>query len=230
MFRSRAGLPASTPSWARMCMAATATVALASGCIDPDAKYQDFVDRTYTPRDAGPSTCPDIGDTPLPEPEQLAGTYYYVVHLPPYEPAIYLLEVEAFRNGTEYTHRQRNRPLKFADKKTQTGEWSEWVMATVEAAGCYELEDVETVTPMDASPLMTDVTTLLTFSGNVGGAIFEDGPTSLVKFWCGHTAGEVTNPPLGLKVNGTFTATRLADVNNTAAYPEIATTCPANPS
>ncbi len=203
---------------------------LTGGCIDPDGKYQDFVDRTFTPSDAGPmSACPDLGDTPLPEPEQLAGTYYYVVHLPPFEPAVYLLEVEASRNGDEYILRQRNRPLQFADKRTQTGDWSEWVMATVEAAGCYALEDVTTVTPMDASPLFFEVITLLTFEGNVGGAVFEAGPTSPVQFWCGQVAGSVTSPS-EQAVEGTFTATRITDVDNTAAYPAIVTTCTANPS
>jgi hypothetical protein len=235
--RPRARGLRSLGSWASLCTAilaaGTAVATLATGCIDPDGKYQDFVDRTYTPKDeptgdAG-NDCPSIGDMPLPEPEQLEGTYYYAVYLPPFDPTLYLLEVQASRSGDQYTLMQRNRPLKFADKKTQTGDWSEWETTTVEAAGCYQLTDIMTTTPMDASPIGAETITKLTFKGNVGGAQYESGPTSPVKFWCGTVAGEAISP-LPQEVSGVFTATRITDVNNPDSYPDIVTECAANPS
>ena len=94
----------------------------ASACIDPTGKYEDFLERAYMPSDAGPvdTTCPSLDGMELPEPAQLSGSYYYVVSLPPYEkqPTIYVLEAEATREGDVYTIRMRDRPLKFADRKT----------------------------------------------------------------------------------------------------------------
>lgn len=207
-----------------------AAVALATGCIDPDGKYQDFVDRTYEPSDDVPSDsgCPDLGDMELPEPAQLSGTYYYVVSLPPYEPTVYLLEAEATRDGGAYSIRMRNRPLLFADKKTQTGAWSEWHSTTVGTEGCYELTET-VVTPMDANALMLPVTSTLSFSGNVGTARLEGGPGTPVQFWCGTVVGEVTSPA-NQAVSGTFTATRLNDASNTASYPPIVINCAGDPS
>ena len=80
------------------------------------------------------------------------------------------------------------------------------------------------MTPADANALMFPVDTLLTFSGNVGTAVYEAGPETPVKFFCGTVAGKIT-APLQQDVSGTFTATRIPDVNNPDTYPPAVINC-----
>jgi len=223
-------------AWKRRCTLAAFAVGL-SACIDPNGKYEAFLDRAYVPAvvempDAGDSGCPPLGDMPLPDPSQLSGTYFYAVSLPPYadQPTIYLLEAEASRDSSNnYTIRMRNRPLEFSDRKTPTGEWSDWQTTTVSPQGCYELADQVNDTPGDANALGFDVTSVLTFAGNVGTAMYTDGPTSPVKFWCGTAIGKIT-APIAQDVTGTFTATRIPDVNDPSTYPPAVINCAMDPA
>ncbi|MFT3923017.1 MAG: hypothetical protein QM778_10815 [Myxococcales bacterium] len=210
------------PGWKRWVTVAALAVGL-SACIDPEGEYNDFLERAGANEvmDAGPAgECPPLGDTPLPDPAQLSGTYYYVVSLTPYttQPTIYLLEVMAARDaGGDYTIMMRNRPLLYADRKTPTGEFSEWSTTTVSPQGCYTLADQMTVTPGNANVLTFDVSTTLDFSGNVGQAMYESGPGTPVKFFCGTVTGVVT-APIAQDTGGTFTATRV-DPNNPSTFP-----------
>ncbi|MFT3756494.1 MAG: hypothetical protein QM769_11220 [Pseudoxanthomonas sp.] len=105
-----------------------------TGCIDPEAKYEDFLKReAASEADAGDTSGPtldlDAGDVVLPEPEQLNGNYLYVVSADGYtqNPSIYELEVQAEKDGKMYTISIRDRPRKFKTYDSYVGDWGDWI-------------------------------------------------------------------------------------------------------
>jgi hypothetical protein len=202
-----------------------------SACVDPAGRYDEFVERQEKARqkpDAGGFDLPD-GSVELPDPEQLNGTYLYVVSftgLSPEQPTVYELEVTAEREGDTYTLNMRERPLAIADRKTPVGEWGPWQSHQVTPQGSYETPELTFVVPGAANVLGSETTALIVFRGNVGNARLEEGPEERVEFFCGDVSGRLTKPIM-LPIEGTFTATRITDPDN---YPKAVINCAGDPA
>jgi hypothetical protein len=213
------------------CMSLAVWLATAS-CIDPAGRYDDFVRRKEASRRMGDAGTDDPGGpVELPEPEQVNGTYLYVVSLAPQEkdPTIYLLEVEAERDGDMFVLRMRQRPLAFADRKTPVGEWSEWDAYEVTPMGTYETPELTVAIPAAANVLAVDTVANIVFKGNVASGRFDDDDGHL-EFFCGDASGVLVQPPLGLNLVGHFTATRIPDPNDPDTYPEAVINCEGDPA
>jgi hypothetical protein len=212
---------------------ALALLLAASGCPDPIGKFDEFVERieALPEPDAGAPTFSCDEPTDLPDPEQLEGRYLFVVStsIDPAKPFVYLLEVEAEREGDEYTITMRDQPLRADDRMTPIGEFGAPRVFEVSPSGCFTSDPTTFVIPMDANPILpVMVESTLVFSGNVATAMFGEDGDMLVNFWCGNVDGKADTPLGEMNVDGsTFTATRITDEEN---YPPVVINCAMEPA
>jgi hypothetical protein len=200
------------------------------GCVDPGGKYDDFVARKEAGKDMsgdGSSADGDMGPVELPEPEQITGSYLYVVALSGVAPTFYLLEVEAQREGEQLSLSMRYRALAYADRETPVEDFNEWETYEVDPAGYYETPELMITVPGAANTFGVDaVVSKLVFRGNVGnGKLENDDPDGKVVFFCGDVGPDVEAVVFGVTQKpggGTFTASRILDEND---YPDAVLNC-----
>jgi hypothetical protein len=208
---------------------------LYTGCADPGAEFDAFTKRR---EDMQGMAQPDSGmpmggggcDTPaeLPSPEQLSGTYLFVVSTPldPSKPFVNLLEVRATREGESYRISMREQPLSAMDRKTPVGMFSTDRTFEVSPSGCFSSMPISFDIPAAANPIIAlPATTELSFTGSIATA--QRDATGAVTFWCGDVDGR-TLTPLPMSVAGsTFTATRISDASN---LPPVVINCAMTPA
>lgn len=164
----------------------------------------------------------------LPAPEQLSGTFLFVVSTPldPSKPFVNLLEVRATREGELYRITMREQPLSAMDRKTPVGMFSADRTFEVAPSGCFSSMALSFDIPAAANPIIAlPATTELSFTGNIATA--QRDANGAVGFWCGTVSGR-TITPLPMSIDGsTFTAIRISDPNN---LPPVVINCAMTPA
>lgn len=208
------------PLAACWCLTIAANMA---ACVDPDARYDAFVEQKATLAET-PRALPDAGLGTVPEPQQMVGKYLFSVSLAPYEsePTAYELDLEASKDGDSYSIRLRNRPLLFDDYQTPAGEWSEWTVSEVDDSGIFETPETVVNTPANANVLMLGTVANLVFTGNSSTAKYVGDDSSPVQFWCGHVTGKVSAAFITQQTQGTITAARIVEGDS---YPRVTLNC-----
>ncbi len=221
------------PRFSRSAPLLGAWLSLLAGCPDPAGKFDEFAARVQQAPvdmedDAGMDGCP-LPDGELPGPEQISGLFLFTVatSLDPHKPFVYLLEVEASKNGDNYKVSMRERALSAKDHKTPVEDFGDPREFEVSPAGCFVTDRTTFNIPAEANPIIAlPAVTELVLGGNVAQAIQEPDGDRLVTFWCGTVDGDVISP-LPQSVNGSaFTAVRVTDPDN---LPEVVIDCDMTP-
>ncbi|HEX6245259.1 MAG TPA: hypothetical protein VFZ61_30260 [Polyangiales bacterium] len=201
-----------------------------AGCVDPAARFDEFVAREEAakmPPGGGGEPVPDAGFV-LPTPEQSAGNFLLAVStgLGRTKPVVSLLEVEADDQDGQLELRLRYRPLAASDRKTPVGEFNAWQSVLVNADGTYTAPSIRVAVPGAANPIDgSNIEADLTLQGRPTAKV-EPGKT--VDFLCGDVSGTLFAYGLPLPLAGsTFTATRIVDPD---AYPDVTIDCQMNPA
>ena len=197
---------------------------LATACADPTAKFDEFVKRDLAARERDSGVAAPV-EGELPTPEQIEGSYLYVVSLGlgATTPFVNLLELEAEMQGDMLFIRLRDRPLSYKDRATPVGEFTEWREFLANPKGKFETEPFNVVTPPEANPITMGLAVSdLVISGSL--STVERDDEGNVSFWCGKITGELTSP-FPMPLNGNFTALRLYTPKDLKSYPFAEINC-----
>jgi hypothetical protein len=206
-------------------------VLLMPACISPEARFDDFVDG----KNGGDSSS-DLegsGGALQIEPEQITGSYLYVVStvVAPRIPTVYLAEVEAEKVERLIKLRVRQRPLSKTDRFTPVGPWGSWREDLLDLEGTLESEPIRTVVPADANAITgVDTETEIAMHGRLF-ALAESNPEAPVEFFCGAITGRILSPfPIDDLTGSTFTGSRIPDVSDPTSYPPVVINCDRDPA
>jgi hypothetical protein len=201
---------------------------LSAGCVDPEAKYDDFADRVGT-KTGSVGSC-DGGGTP-PQPGEGNGPVLLTVAaIVPTQPIIFRGTVESLDVGGKTGLKFDLVPLNAFDRTTPVGEPQSYDPFVIGDDGVLVAEIPRGTTPADANPLTPgDVDAQVTLRGTVcqvaepwsaGGELRSCETESPCNFYCGILEGQVY-APITQELTGAFTLTRLADINAQPEPPPI---------
>jgi hypothetical protein len=185
--------------------------------------------------DGGSDDLQDASDTPEGlKPEQLSGDFLFSVsmNMAPGSPAVFLAQIEAERVDDHLLMRVRQRPLSKADRITPVGEWGEWIDGQLSLDGSFQSDTIHAVIPAAANPIITfDTEVEISLRSDQIGALESEASDARVEFLCGDVVGRILSPIEVDDLSGShFTATRIADVDDPASYPEVVINCDRDPA
>lgn len=205
---------------------------LLSACTDPEARFDDFANGKNETGD-NDGSLHDANDAFDLEPEQIDGTYLYVVStiVAPRIPTIYLAQVEARKEGRTITLRIRQRPLSKVDRTTPVGPWGEWREDVLDSDGEIDSPPLRTVVPGEANAITGfDTESEISMHGRLFDVAAQD-PDARVDFFCGTITGRIISPfPIDDLTGSTFTGSRIEDVDNPKSYPPAVINCDRDPA
>lgn len=204
-----------------------------AGCTSPEARFDDFGDNNGPGDDSSSGLKHSDGVLSL-APEQITGTYLYVVStvIAPKIPTVYLAEVEAENVGKAIKLRIRQRPLSKTDRATPVGPWTDWHEDMLDTSGEINSDPITAIVPAAANALTGfDTETEIAMQGRLFDLAAENDPDAPVDFFCGNITGRVISPfPVDSLSGSTFTGSRVTNVDDPKSYPPVVINCDRDPA
>jgi hypothetical protein len=207
---------------------------LFSACVSPEARFDDFADGKNDDGGGGSNGLQNSDGAFDIAPEQISGTYLYVVStiVAPRIPTIYLAEVEAEKVGKAIKLRIRQRPVSKTDRVTPVAPWGDWHEDILDTTGEIDSDPIRTTVPAAANALTGfDTETEIAMHGRLFNLAADDDPDAPVAFFCGTITGRVISPfPIDDLTGSTFTGSRITNVADPTSYPPVVINCDKDPA
>lgn len=217
--------------WFESSVFALAFALIGSGCETENPGTGEHVE------DGGGS---DLTDAANPEAvagitaEQLTGDYLFVVstNVLPKAPVLFVSQIRAERVGDQLVLKLRQQALDKTDRVTPVSLWGPWQTGTIDAEGHFESDTLAARIPSEANSIVSlDADAEIVLHGVLSDAVDVASHEGPIDFLCGSVTGKIVRPiPIDDLTGSTFTATRIADIDDPSTYPEVVINCDRDPA